>query len=63
MPTFLIARKAEGEAAAVAMSSVLPLFRQESCQNKELSALVEKDSNFKLLPVQKKIATDDRHLH
>lgn len=63
MPTSLIVRKAEGEAATVLMSLILPLFRQDPCQNIGLLALVEKDYNFKLLPAQKIIATDDMHLY
>lgn len=59
---FSYSGKTEGEAATVLMSFILPLFRQDSCQNRGLPALAEKDYNFKQLPAQKIIATDDMHL-
>lgn len=63
MATFLTVRKAEGEASIVSMSLFLPLFRQDSCQKRELPALIEKDSYFKWLPADRITATDDTHLH
>lgn len=61
-PNFLIVKKAGGEATTVGMTLVLTVFGEDSWQKRELFALVEKYSNFKLLPGQKIIDTDDMHL-